>query len=212
MAVMDLKPLTPNEAGYVVGRSKDEVNRAVDKGVIDVQVQKRGKQKTRLFGFAELRYLALESQVHEDLTPTARKKVYNAVRLLAPGAHRVSIGMLQLELRDIDQQITRRLSNLEQVKELVDASGAEPVLRGTTIPVHAIAALVRGQGEAQTLKDYPSLTAKQVQGAVEYARLYPRSGRPLPNKSLKGMLAELAQTGIWDLEENERLPESRPVP
>jgi hypothetical protein len=48
------------------------------------------------------------------------------------------------------------------------------------------------------------LTAAQVEAAVEYAQVYPRNGRPLPTRSLKRMLGDLAAEGVWDLEEGAR--------
>ena len=95
-----------------------------------------------------------------------------------------------------------RLKRLEQVKALVDESASEPVLRGAGVPVHVVSALARGQSTIEIVEDYPILTIQQVEAAVEYAKVYPRTGRPLPTRSLKRMLGDLATAGVWDLENN----------
>lgn len=204
--------LTLNEAGYVVGQSSTAINRAVDRGVIKAKLQRCGKHRLRKVGPAELRYLAIAGEVEKDLTPAARKKVYEAVRRLPAGAQRLDLGVMELKLADIDRRIAERLDRLAHVKALVDESGAEPVLRGTTIPAHLIAALARGQNVAETIEDYPRLSPEQVEAAVEYAKVYPRTGRPLPARSFKRMLGGLASTGIWDLESDEAPVEPRPIP
>lgn len=195
----DAVSLTLNEAGYVVGQSRTAINRAVDRGVIRARLQGGGKNRLRKIGSAELRYLAIASQVEKDLTPAARKKVYEAVRRLPVGTNRLDLGVMELKLADVDRRISERLDRLRQVKSLVDEhGGGEPVLRGTAIPVNALAGLAKGQTVAEIVEDYPSLTPAQIDAAVEYAQIYPRTGRPLPLRSLKRMLAEAAAAGLWD--------------
>ena len=121
--------------------------------------------------------------------------------------------MLELKLTDIDQRIAERLRRLRQVKALVDeAINGNPVLRGTNVPAHAVAVLARGQAVSEIMEDYPGLTPAQVDAAAEYARVYPRPGRPLPARSFKRMLSDLAAAGAWDLE-NDSVPMlPRPIP
>ena len=76
----------------------------------------------------------------------------------------------------------------------------------------AVAALTAGQSVAEIIEDYPGLTPAQVEAAVEYAKVYPRPGRPLPAHSLKRMLSDLAATGIWDLEPDSEPLAPQPVP
>lgn len=55
----------------------------------------------------------------------------------------------------------------------------EPVVRGTRIPVHALADLAsQGAPPEELLEDYPALTAESLEAALLYARMYPRRGRP----------------------------------
>ena len=205
--------LTLSEAGYVGGQSSAAINRAIDRGVIKAKLQRRGKSRLRKVGPAELRYLAIASIVEKDLTPAARRRVYEAVRRLPADAHRLDLGVMEFKLTDIDQRIADRLHRLGQVKALVDEdTNGDPVLRGTNVPVHAVAALARGQTVSEIMEDYPGLTPAQVDAAVEYAKVYPRPGRPLPARSFKRMLDDLATDGAWDLENDPEpvLPRSIP--
>lgn len=205
--------LTLNEAGYVVERSSTAINRAVDRGVIKAKLQRRGKHRLRKVGPAELRYLAIAGLVEKDLTPAARKKVYEAVRKLPPEAKRLDLGVMELKLSEIDHRISERLQRLEEVKTFVDERpSGEAVLRGTRVPVHVIAALAKGQSAGEIVEDYPELKADQIEAAVEYAKVYPRTGRPLPIRSFKRLLGDLATSGAWDLEDDGEPGEPRPIP
>jgi uncharacterized protein (DUF433 family) len=200
----EIVSLTLSEAGYVVGQSSTAINRAVDRGVIKAKRQRRGKHRLRKVGPAELRYLAIASQVEKDLTPAGRRKVYEAVRRLPSGAHRLDLGVMELKLADIDRRISERLTRLGQVKALVEErGGSDPVLRGTAVPVYAVAALAKNQTVAEIAEDYPGLTSAEIEAAVEYAKVYPRTGRPLPVRSLKRMLADAAASGLWDVTDAE---------
>jgi len=65
------------------------------------------------------------------------------------------------------------------------------VIRGTTVPVHVVAGLAKGETVDEIMEDYPSLTRAQVETAIEYARAYPKKGRPYPARSFKRMVADL---------------------
>ena len=208
----DAVSLTLNEAGYVVGQSRATINRAVDQGVIKARLVRRGKARVRSVGGAELRFLAFASQAGKDFTPAARRKIYEAIRRALPDASRLEFGVMELKLTEVDRRIDERLRRLEQMKALVDETAPEPVLRGTGVPVHVVAALARGQSVAEIVEDYPSLTANQVEAAIEYAKVYPRTGRPLPTRSLKRILGDLAMAGVWDLETDSAPVEPQPIP
>jgi hypothetical protein len=61
-----------------------------------------------------------------------------------------------------------------------------------------VAALAREQAMQEILEDFPSLTHEQVAAAIEYAKAYPKRGRPYPARSLKRALGELADLGVFD--------------
>ena len=113
---------------------------------------------------------------------------------------------------DVDRRIDDRLKRLEQVKAVVDESRPDPELRGTGVPVHVIAALARGQTIPEIAEDYPNLTTEQIGAAIEYAKIYPRAGRPPPSRSFKRMLGDLAEAGVRDLASSPPPAEPHPIP
>lgn len=202
MAAAESISLTLSEASYVVGRSSVVINRAVDCGVIRVAKLRQGKGILRTLGPAELRFLKLTGNLDKDLTLKGRRKLYEALRRLPATTHRLALGPLELNLKDIDQEIQDRLRQLEEVRTTVGPSerGGDPVIRETGISVYVIAGLARGQTVEEILEDYPALTRGQVEAAIEYAKAYPKPGRPYPSRSFKRMLGDLAQSGVWDVE------------
>jgi len=121
--------------------------------------------------------------------------------------------VLELNLPDIDQRIAQRLQRLQQVKALVDESRrGHPVLRGTNVSVYAAAALASSQSTPEIMEDFPGLVSTQIDAAVEYAKVYPKAGRPLPARSFKRMLSDLASAGTWDLENDSEPVLPRPIP
>jgi hypothetical protein len=195
-----VETLTLSEAGYVLDRSPAALNKAVDTGVIRARQRRVGKAVQRLIGPAELRFLLLSEKLEGNLTPAGRRRLYEAVRRLSAGAHRVSLGEVVLDLARIDEDLKNRLQRLESVRKWVDASDDEqgPVIKGTRIPVYMVAALAREQAMQEILEDFPSLTHEQVAAAIEYAKAYPKRGRPYPARSLKRALGELADLGVFD--------------
>lgn len=213
------RELTVGEASYVVERPAAAINRAVDRGLIEAARAPRpgaqdGGGVLRKLGPAELRYLLVEGELEHDLTPAARRRVYEALRGLPEGEHQVRVGQrLALELADVDARIAARLARLEAAKAHVEEGGAEPVLRGTDgVPAYLVAALAAGQGVEATLEDYPGLSRVQVEAAAEYARAYPKSGRPYPARSFKRMLGDLADLGAFDPEPGDEGGDAEPAP
>ena len=183
--------LTPNEVAFTVGRDVDAVQRAVDSGVVDKRTRTVRGRTRRVFGRSELRFFQIAGEIEGALTPEGRRRLYEAV--LRPRGRRVRIGPLEVDLAAVDRQIEDRLGELKRIRESVEPGpDGEPVLRGTRVPVHLVAALAEAGGLAEAARAYPSLSRAQVGAAVAYAEVYPKRGRPYPAKSLKRMLSELA--------------------
>jgi uncharacterized protein (DUF433 family) len=190
------------------------LNKAVDTGIIQTKQKKIGNTVQRLLGTAELRFLRLADELDKDLTPAGRRRLYGALRKLPSDAHKVQLGRLELDLAQIDIDLEDRMARLEAVRSRIDRRDEqnEAVIRGTTIPVHLIAALARGQDFQTVLRDFPSLTRDQVEAAVEYAKAYPKRGRPYPTESLKSVLAALADAGAFDEVDEVSGVEPRAIP
>ena len=58
-----------------------------------------------------------------------------------------------------------------------------------SVEAHRIAALVEGGMSVEdVLRDYPNLTAAQVEFALAYAKVNPKHGRPYPAHTVKAAL------------------------
>ena len=186
--------LTTSEAGYVLERSSLAINKAVDTGLIRAGTRQGpgGQGTLRILGRPELRFLKLADVLDKDLTPFGQRKIYEAIRRLPEQQHQLRLGVLTVELLPVDRAIEERLARLMELKSHVEthASG-DPVIRGTTVPVHVVAGLAKGESIDEIMQDYPSLTRAQVETAIEYARAYPKKGRPYPARSFTRMVADL---------------------
>jgi uncharacterized protein (DUF433 family) len=103
--------------------------------------------------------------------------------LLELPAREIVVGPLHVELASSWQRLAEGLKRYELAHASVvshpQIRGGEPVVRGTRIPVAMLADLhAQGAPEAELREDYPALTAESLAGALTYARMYPRRGRP----------------------------------
>ena len=134
-----------------------------------------------------------KGRFREEPSPLASAKMNLAIK--STSRHLREFNRLGEDLRTIDRR------RLEEIRGTVDVGGeSDPVIRGTGVPVYVIAGLARGQTVEEILEDYPSLAREQVEGAIEYAKAYPKAGRPYPARSFKRMIGDLAQAGVWDVE------------
>lgn len=197
---MPAQTLTLSEASYVLGRPAAVLNKAVDTGVIRARQRRVGKAVQRVLGPAELRFLRLDEELDRDLTPTGRRRLYDALRRLSSDSHRMKLGNLELDLALIDDDLKARLDRLDEIRGRVELRGedSDAVIRGTEVPVHLIAALAGSQTIDEVLEDLPSLDREQVVAAIEYAKAYPKRGRPYAVRSMKRMLSDLAELGAFD--------------
>lgn len=183
--------LTPREAAFVAGSDVRLVQRAVDGGVVRKRTRTVRGRKTRVLGRPELRFFGALRGHEDTLTPAGREKLYKAVQ--RPRGGKATLGVFVVDVEDVDRQIERRLAELDRIKGRVeDGGGGEPVLKGTEVPVHVVAALAEAGGVEEASRAYPSLSKAAVEAALAYAQVYPKKGRPYPEKSLKRMVAELA--------------------
>ena len=183
--------LTPREAAFVADSDMRTVQRAVDGGVVRKRTRTVRGRRTRVLGRSELRFFGALRGHEDTLTPAGRQKLYEAVR--RPRGGKATVGPFVVDVERVDRWIERRLAELDRIRGRVEeGEGGEPVLRGTAVPVHVVAALSDAGGVDGARRAYPSLSKADVEAAVQYAQVYPKKGRPYPEKSLKRMLRELA--------------------
>lgn len=203
LEVLRGRRLTLPEAAAVAGADPKEVRRAADKGLLRVEKVRRGRRAYRVVGGdGVLSYLIgsaarLRSDqwdaLHRALLDQASWVVVGR-QVLAPlgGAGDgnaiapVFVGLAEPVRRAVDE--IRRLDRAAEGIAL--RRDGEPVIKGTEIEVHRIAALIEGgMPVAEVVGDYAGdLTAEAVEDAVRYARAHPKQGRPYPARTAKAAL------------------------
>jgi len=95
---------------------------------------------------------------------------------------------LTIDLAPFVRRTTERMDRLAAARALVttepDVLGGTPVIRGTRVPVHDVAASVAADMSTdRILAAYPALDADKIELAVLYAKTNPARGRPRSNDS-----------------------------
>jgi uncharacterized protein (DUF433 family) len=141
-----------------------------------VDSAKRLTSQERLFAIREvggrlhrLRARALASLIEEDWT--------------------VHDEFLTIDLASFIRRTNERMDRLATAREMVvsdpDVLGGTPVVRGTRVPVHDVAASVMADLPAERiLAAYPSLDADKIELAAIYAEANPARGRPRKSDEL----------------------------
>jgi uncharacterized protein (DUF433 family) len=175
---------TPAEAAVVTQLPLKAVNNAIDKKTIAARTIEKGGVRSRLVAEPALVYLSLERDLVRDTTPSFRRKLFKAISSApARRAKKVTVGTLTLDIRRSWEEVAQRIRDLRRAERLadidIDILGGVPVFRGTRIPIHMIADLLRQGETAEKLrKGYPRLTDEMIRLAPIYAGAHPLRGRP----------------------------------
>lgn len=123
--------------------------------------------------------------VSQVLAPEVRPKLYRTFhgKSLSELPRHLEMGRVVIDLERAIQEVESRLRMLARFGERVEADpevrGGEPVFRGTRTPVYTIGRKIEmGSTMEELREDYPQLQEEDFDLAVQYAKLYPRRGRP----------------------------------
>jgi uncharacterized protein (DUF433 family) len=174
--------ITVNEAAFAAGVSLKTVNQAIDREhVRTVELKRSSDRARRGIDATDAVYLS----VREVLAPPVRAKLYRFLRgkPLKKLPLQFEVERIILDLAPAVEEVTRRLEFLTHIEERVEVDpevrGGEPVFRGTRVPVYGIARkLELGSTEEELQEDHPRLEKGDLAIARQYAKLYPRRGRP----------------------------------
>jgi uncharacterized protein (DUF433 family) len=179
---------TAAEAAFVLQEPVRAVKKALDEGPVRPVLVRRAGASVRAIGWMDLFYLFAIRNLREELTPKALLELYEALQHKSvEHVREVRFGRLRVVLTDLVEEIEKRTRRLSELAEEVEFRGdGEPLLRGTTIEVYRIAALIEGgMSFAEIRRDYPSLAKEQIRTAKAYADAHPKPGRPYPRVSVK---------------------------
>lgn len=184
----ETQKFTPAEAAFVLGEPPKAVKKALDEGPVEASLGRHRGMKVRLLDRADVVYLYAARLLKDELTPRIRTELYHAMKHKLTS--QVAFGRFRIDITDALAAVDGRLERLAQLKDSVDfQEDGEPVIRGTDIEVHRIAALLEGgMSVEEIIEDFPSLTRSQVEAARQFAAAHPKPGRPYPKTTFKRLL------------------------
>lgn len=187
--------LKATEAAVVARVSLRDVNRVIDERILPetlVSVENGrfvlGAACTLIaFYFESAKRLTSEERLFAIRSAEPRLRRWNraATEAMLKADWIVRHDFLTIDLLPFFERSVARLERLDAAREVVtisdDIMGGTPVISGTRVPVHDVAAaLAAGVPAKEILEDYPSLTEDRLELAALYAEANPLRGRPKP--------------------------------
>jgi len=188
VALADAKRLSAAEAAFVLNELPKTVRKALDEGPIEATLVQSSSGAVRMLDRVDVIYLYAANLLKRELTSTSRQELYHAMKRKL--SRQMAFGRIRIDIADAVDVVDQRLARLAELKSHVDFSdGGDPMIKGTDIEVHRIAALLDGgMTSGEISEDYPGIAQGQVEAAREFAAAYPKPGRPYPKTTFKRLL------------------------
>jgi uncharacterized protein (DUF433 family) len=191
--------LRPTEAAVVAHVALRDVNRAIDERILpDGFFTFEGGRHVLAsactlisFYFVSAKQLTSEERLFVLKKAGSRLRKFRTLPFAALLQQDWTIQdeFLTIDLAPFVKETQERMDRLAAARDLVvsdaDILRGAPVIRGTRVPVHDIAAsVVAGASVDRILSSYPALDARKIELATIYADAYPARGRPRSNDEL----------------------------
>lgn len=191
-----------NEAAAIAEVSPEVIRTALEKKAVTPSHRQRvGKAVRHQFSVGDVLFVKL---LVEFPFPLSRKDKQSLAQILAHGDRKAAQWSLEgsdlvyrsgemqmsIECKSLRQTIARNLAiyrwGQRRVVSSAEILSAEPVFRGTRIPLQHVASLFRkGVPESEIAEDFPALQARDLAYARLVARVGDRPGRPKKRLALK---------------------------
>ncbi len=181
-----MENLTTTEAAVAAGVSLPQINRVIDDRILPDNWYSTSPVRT--FRTDACLFIAFYYEAADWLTASARlQTIRNAAALRSSWEdwkdYAVVDHFLTVRFNDLWKTVDGRLHRLVAAENMVvedpEILSGTPVIRGTRVPVHSVAALLdEGTPLEEILRAYPSVTGSQVELASIYAKAVPQRGRP----------------------------------
>jgi uncharacterized protein (DUF433 family) len=181
-----MEHLTTTEAAVAAGVSLPQINRVIDEKILPDDCY--STSPTRTVRTDACLFISFYFETADWLTASAR---LNTIRSAMAHGHTwaqwkhyaVDEEFLTVRFGEIWKNVDDRLQQLIAAEKMVvedpEILGGIPVIRGTRVPVHLLAAAVdAGTSIERILKAYPSVTKQQVELSSIYSKAVPQRGRP----------------------------------
>ncbi len=179
--------LTPAEAAVVANVSVRDVNRVIDEHIVPARLYslRNGRYlKADACALVAFYYAAAGSLTSAERTQVIKTLSAEALvsKMRSPTAMRwvYRRDFLTVDLLPLAEATFARHAALRRAREMVvedpEILGGTPVIRGTRIPVHDVAAA--GADDVRVKAAYPGLDEERIELARLYVRANPARGRP----------------------------------
>ncbi|MCA3379406.1 MAG: DUF433 domain-containing protein [Roseomonas sp.] len=191
--------LKPTEAATIASVALRDINRAIDEHILPAEFVSTADGRRVSLGACSLIafYFSSADRLTAEERLLAIKEAGKRLRKFRGRSFASLLAedwVLRREFLTIDfapflRRAHERLKRLEAARGMVvsdpEVLGGTPVLRGTRIPVHDLAASVAaGIPAARILAAYPGLDAQKLDLAILYAEANPARGRPRARRAL----------------------------
>lgn len=213
------RPLKTAEAAFVAGVGVQEVNRALDDRILPTGLFRLGAREVSPMACV---FIAVYFGTATMLTAQSRRMVLKGVEALLPtitmdmsrevlsnewelllAEKCVHMDTVSVDLRPYVEYTVAHYAQLNELQDWVVSDpailGGAPIIKGTRIPVHDVAASFKVGHPIETiLSAYPRLREEDIHRAVLYAKTSPLRGRPsgLPKAPL-GMVTREDRTVLF---------------
>jgi uncharacterized protein (DUF433 family) len=189
--------LTPTEAAVVSGVSVRNVNRAIDEKLLPESLFEIGRKGSRQLNADACIFISFYFEAANRLASEERLRIIATASSQLPEVQTRDLEkkwiirqeFLSVDLAPFLKSVQQRLAKLHSARALVvedpEILSGTPVIGGTRVPVHDIAAMAAaGVPTDRILEDYPRISAEAVELATLYAAANPLQGRPQRLKTL----------------------------
>ena len=200
------RTFTPAETAYLLRKPVQAVKKALDRGPVRSHLVNKSGISIRTILWRDVLYMLADQSLRENLSATGRANFYDALKNAQPTKIKeISFDNLSFELEVFIKELDERTQELNRLfAEVEFRSDGEAILKGTSIEVYRIAALLSGGLTVKDiLADYPSLSKEKVEVAGAYATAHPKAGRPYPKTTVKRALKNAGFEAFDDLDEVE---------
>jgi len=191
--------LTVPEAAAVFDTDATEIRRAVEGGILEASIERHGARRHRLLAADRVLVWHMAKLLRSDYHEAVWKSLFepkswhvekDRVFLSFLSGDKVNAAKYYVLLNDFIGGVSERLMALDDAHAHVEVrKDGDPVIKGTEIEAHRIAALLAGGASVEdVLRDFPILTRTQVMSAAAYAKAHPKQGRPYPSRSAKSAM------------------------
>ena len=180
---------TSAEAAAITGLPTKAVHNAIDKRVVEPAGHGDAPLGRRLMSVEDLVRLSIWRGTGETLSAEQRDALFAAM-MASPRVRTLNASsLLIVDVAEARRQVARGIRHLEAAEAIIVSDkavlGGEPVVKGTRIPVHALAAMrTAGASTDELIAGYPELSRQSLGLAEIWSRAHPRRGRPKPLSAL----------------------------